>query len=135
MVDKWLVKKYNADNELTNSWSNSREAIDLAEYKLTEQQKEMINVLSQALPFLRKDLGVSQTELAHKVGVSRQMISLIERGLQPMTWTLFLAIIFFFKCNNDFEKGNKKVVQKYPNVVEKILLLEYEMSRSEEEEW
>ena len=107
----------------------------MAEYKLTEQQKVMISVLSQALPFLRKDLGVSQTELADKVGVSRQMISLIERGLQPMTWTLFLAIIFFFKCNNDFEKGNKKVVQKYPNVVEKILLLEYEMSKSEEENW
>lgn len=107
----------------------------MAEYKLTEQQKEMISVLSQALPFLRKDLGVSQTELANKVGVSRQMISLIERGIQPMTWTLFLAIIFFFKCNNDFDRGNKKVVQKYPNVVEKILLLEYEMGKSEEDEW
>lgn len=87
----------------------------------------MISVLSQALPYLRKEMGVSQTELADKVGVSRQMISLVERQLQPMTWTLFLAIVFFFKCNNDFDKGKKPIVQKYPNVVEQILLLESQM--------
>ena len=99
----------------------------MADYKLTEEQRRMISVLSQAMPHLRKELGVSQTELANKVGVSRQMISLIERQLQPMTWTLFLAIIFFFKCNNDFEKGERKIAKKYPNVVEQILLLEDRM--------
>lgn len=105
----------------------------MAEYALNDEQKHMISVLSQALPYLRKDLGVSQTQLAMKVGVSRQMISLIERQLQPMTWTLFLAIVFFFKCNNDFDKGNKKIVTKYPNVVEQILLLEHQMNDGEEE--
>ena len=84
----------------------------MAEVKLSEKQKEMISTLSQALPFLRKEIGVSQTFLAEKVGVSRQMISLIERQLQPMTWTLFLAIVFFFKCNNDFDKGQKKIIKK-----------------------
>jgi DNA-binding XRE family transcriptional regulator len=103
----------------------------MAEYKINEQQQYMISILSQALPHLRKEMGVSQTELANKVGVSRQMISLIERQLQPMTWTLFLAIVFFFKCNNDFDKGKKKIAKKYPNVVEQILLLEHQMNTGE----
>ena len=105
----------------------------MAEYKISEKQQQMISVLSQALPHLRKEMGVSQTELAEKVGVSRQMISLIERQIQPMTWTLFLAIVFFFKCNNDFDKGKKKIVKKYPNVVEQILLLEHQMHAGEEQ--
>lgn len=104
----------------------------MAEYRLSEEQQRMITILSQALPHLRKEMGVSQTELANKVGVSRQMISLIERQLQPMTWTLFLAVVFFFKCNNDFDKGKKKIVKKYPNVVEQILLLEHQMHTGED---
>ena len=67
----------------------------MAERSYTDEQKQMISVLTQALPILRKELGVSQTVLAQKVGVSRQTISLIERQLYPMTWTLFLAIVFF----------------------------------------
>lgn len=105
----------------------------MAEYKLSEEQQRMISVLSQALPHLRKEMGVSQTELANKVGVSRQMISLIERQLQPMTWTLFLAVVFFFKCNNDFDKGKKKIAKKYPNVVEQILLLEHQLYAGEDQ--
>ena len=100
----------------------------MAEYKLSGEQQHMISVLSQALPYLRKEMGVSQTDLANKVGVSRQMISLIERQIQPMTWTLFLAIVFFFKCNNDFDKGKRKIAKKYPNLVEQILLLEHQMN-------
>ncbi len=98
------------------------------EYRLTDEQRQMISVLSQALPYLRKEIGISQTELANKVGISRQMISLIERQVQPMTWTLFLAIVFFFKCNNDFDRGKKKIIKKYPNVVEQMMLLEYQMN-------
>ncbi len=105
----------------------------MAEYKINNEQQKMISVLSQALPYLRKEMGISQTELASKVGVSRQMISLIERQLQPMTWTLFLAVVFFFKCNNDFDKGRKKIAKKYPNVVEQMLLLEYQMNSGEKE--
>ena len=97
-------------------------------FQLTSEQKEMINTLIQALPYLRKEFNISQTELAHKVGLSRQMISLIERGKQQMTWTQFLAIVFFFKLNNDFERGKKAVAKKYPNIVEQLLLLEFDMN-------
>lgn len=100
-------------------------------FQISEEQNEMINTLTLALPQLRKELGVSQTELAHKVGLSRQMISLIERGKQRMTWTQFLAIVFFFKSNNDFERGKKAVAKKYPNIVEQLLLLELDMNQHE----
>ena len=95
---------------------------------LTERQRKMINTLTQAMPYLRKELGVSQTVLATKVGMSRQMISLIERGKQPMTWTQFLAIVFFFKSNNNFKKGARVIDKKQPNVVEQLLLLESDMN-------
>lgn len=100
-------------------------------FRMTDEQKEMVKTLTLALPLLRKELDVSQTELAHKVGLSRQMISLIERGKQQMTWTQFLAIVFFFRSNYDFEKGKKAVVNKYPNIVEQLLLLEYDMNHYE----
>ena len=101
---------------------------------ISKTQKEMINTLVQAMPYLRKELGVSQTVLAEKVGLSRQMISLIERQINPMTWTQFLAIVFFFKSNNDFEKGKRAVAKKYPNIVEELLLLESDMNRYEKRE-
>ncbi len=100
----------------------------MADKRTTLQQQEMINTLSKALPYLRNKFGVSQTVLANKVGMSRQMISLIERGVQPMTWTQFLAIIFFFKSNNDFDKGKKSIAKKHPNIVQQLLLLEYDMN-------
>lgn len=61
------------------------------------------------------------------------MISLIERKEQPMTWTQFLAIVFFFKSNNDFEKGAKAVAKKQANIVEQVLLLESDMNFYEKE--
>lgn len=99
--------------------------------EINKKRQEMINTLTQALPYLRKEFDISQTELAHKVGLSRQMISLIERGKQQMTWTQFLAIVFFFKSNNDFERGKKTVAKKYPNIVEQLLLLEVDMNQHE----
>ena len=79
--------------------------------ELSKKQEEMIRTLTLALPKLRKELRVSQTALAEKIGISRQMVSYIERQVKPMTWTQFLAIVFFFKSNNDFERG-KKLLQK-----------------------
>ena len=92
-----------------------------------EEKQNMIATLTQALPFLRKEIGISQTELANKVGLSRQTISLIERQRQPMTWTLFLATVFFFKSNNDFDQGNKRIAKKYPNIVEQMMFVERHM--------
>ena len=67
--------------------------------KITEEQQQMIDVFIKALPRLRKELGVSQTQLGEKIGISRQMVSLIERGVYPMSWSTFLSIALFFKVN------------------------------------
>ena len=101
--------------------------------RVTEQQKEMMNNLTKALPIFRKEFGISQTELARKVGISRQMLSLIELGKQPMTWTQFLAIVYFFRCNNDRAKGAQEVAKRVPNLVEQYLLLEKDMRTYKEE--
>lgn len=98
---------------------------------ISEERQKMITTLSMALPNLREELGVSQDDLAKKVGMSRNMISLIENGKQDMTWTQFLAIVFFFKSNNDFERGRKAVAKKHPNVVQQLLLLESDMNKYE----
>lgn len=66
---------------------------------LTEKQEKMIDLYVKALPLLRKELKVSQTLLGKKIGKSRQMISMIERGEAPMTWETFLSIALFFKVN------------------------------------
>ena len=103
----------------------------MTDVKLSEEQIRMTETLSQALPYLRKEVKITQTDLANKVGVSRQLISLIELGKQKMTWTLFLAIVFFFKCNNDFNRSQRKIIKKYPNVVEQIMLLENNLNETE----
>lgn len=102
----------------------------MKQYNIIISREKMVKTLSRALPYLRKELGVSQSDLAEKVGMSRQMISLIERDIQPMTWTQFLAIVFFFKSNNDFDKGKIKVTKKVPNLVEQLLLLDIDMNRT-----
>ena len=72
--------------------------------KLTGEQQRMIEVFVKALPKLRKQLGVSQTVLGEKIGISRQMVSFIERGVCPMTWSTFLSIALFFKVNYNADR-------------------------------
>ena len=87
------------------------------EIKITEEQQKMIEAFSIALPKLRKELGVSQTLLGKKIGMSRQMVSLIERGINPMSWSAFLSIALFFRVN--YRKGKKNL-----NDLERFLLVE-----------
>ena len=49
---------------------------------------------------VRKDLGMSQTELGEKVGLSRQSISSLERGTVQMTWDTLLAIMMVVMVND-----------------------------------
>lgn len=77
----------------------------------------MIDAFTIALPELRKELGVSQTLLGEKIGISRQMLSYIERGINPMSWNTFLSLALFFKVNY---AGNKKKL----NDLERFLLVD-----------
>jgi len=81
--------------------------------KLTKEQQSMIDVFVIALPHLRKELGVSQTTLGKKIGLSRQMVSLIERGISPMSWSTFLSIALFFKVNYNSDKKNLNDLDRF----------------------
>ena len=89
---------------------------------LSNEQQMMLKSFQRVLPQMRKELGISQTDFGKKVGKSRQMISLLERGKAEMTWDAFVAFMYFFKVNwnaitnerrnvlddfLDIKKGNK----------------------------
>lgn len=63
-------------------------------YKLI--QKMIIWILQ-----IRKKTKISQTEFGKKVGLSRQTISGIERGIAPLTWNNYLAIMMFLEANKE----------------------------------
>ena len=48
------------------------------------------------LPAYRKKMHMSQAELGDAVGKSRQKISELERGVAPLGWDTYLAILLVF---------------------------------------
>ena len=48
---------------------------------------------------LRARLGLSQTQLADCIGVTRQTISSIENQSRELSWTNFLSLLFLFLQN------------------------------------
>lgn len=73
----------------------------MANNMLTKEQKIMIESFQGVFADMRKELGISQTEFGKKVGKSRQLISLLERGETEMTWDTFVSFMYFFKVNWD----------------------------------
>lgn len=61
-----------------------------------EYKKISIEILYDNLAPLRAKLGITQEQLANIIGVSRQTYYSIENGTREMTWTTYLAIVFFF---------------------------------------
>ena len=71
----------------------------------TYNREELIMKFVEALPSLRALIGLSQSELGEYLGMSRQSFSSIESKKRKMTWSLFLACLFFF-----YENENTKEV-------------------------
>lgn len=61
-------------------------------------------LLRNELPVLRAKARVSQSEIAEKIGISRQTYSSIETGKREMSWTTFLALIAYFQNNENTKK-------------------------------
>ena len=67
-------------------------------------KKELIGILTNELKMLRAKAGVTQQELADKLGVSRQTYGMIENRTQDMSWSHFLALTLLFRRNVDTAK-------------------------------
>lgn len=79
-IDKYTCQRYNNDNN-------------------TCPRKEVLLKLVNNLSSLRKEKGLNQTELGEKVGVSRQTISLIERGDYNPSVLVSLSLARVFEVN------------------------------------
>lgn len=63
------------------------------------KKAELITALVDNLPVLRAKLGLSQEELAIKIGVTRQTIINIEKKKIKLGWTTALALLMLFTFN------------------------------------
>lgn len=75
-----------------------------------EKKKILAEKLVFELPVLRARLGVSQAEVAEKIGISRQSFNAIETGKKKMSWTVFVALILIFR-------GNEKTRQMIDSII------------------
>lgn len=64
-------------------------------------KRKLIYKMVVELSRIRKEMKISQTEFGKKVGLSRQTISGIERGIAPLTWNNYLAIMMFLEANKE----------------------------------
>ena len=73
------------------------------EYKMTEVdetlREQLASRLVDELPVLRTKLGVSQTEIANLIDISRQTYSSIETKKRKMSWGIYLSLILVFDSN------------------------------------
>ena len=67
-------------------------------------KKKLMETLTNELKVLRAKAGVTQQELADRLGVTRQTYGMIENKTQNMTWSHFLALTLLFRSNEDTAK-------------------------------
>ncbi len=65
------------------------------------EREKYTRLMAENLPMLRTKLGLSQTELAELMGVTRQTVSAVENGVRPLSWTGFLSLLFIFMENSE----------------------------------
>ena len=61
----------------------------------TLDKVKLIKNMTENLPMLRKRLGLTQEEIADKIGVSRSTVIAIENNKREMTWNTFLSLMLF----------------------------------------
>ena len=60
-------------------------------------KEELTKKMSENLMVFRNKLRLKQSELAEKVGISRQTLLEIEKGKRAMQWNIFLALLSVFR--------------------------------------
>ena len=92
------------------------------EIALNDDRKILVESMVKDLPSIRKQLKLSQTELGERLGKKRQTISSIERGVMPLKWDTFLAIMVLIEKNIDLIIN--KNIGFYQNGVKKEMYVE-----------
>ena len=72
-------------------------------------RSHLMETLTYELPVLRARLGISQQELAEKVGTSRQTYNNIETGKKKINWLTFNALIAAFESNDETNAMLEKI--------------------------
>ena len=69
---------------------------------LDESQKLLYMArMAENLVILRKKIGLTQAELANRVGISRQTLMDIENKKRSMSWNAFMSLYGLFRENED----------------------------------
>ena len=69
-----------------------------------ESKKKLITNMTENLQMLRVRLGLTQGEIAEKLGISRHTVMNIESKKRDMTWNNYLALLLLFTKNEETNK-------------------------------
>jgi len=69
--------------------------------KENDPKKDLIRKMTENLPMLRAKLGITQTELCEKIGITRQTLTAIENDRREMSWIMFVALSHLFMQSKD----------------------------------
>ena len=67
---------------------------------LSIDRKKYSRAMAENLPVLRAKLGISQSELADMIGVTRQTLSSAECGSRELAWNNFISLLYIFTQND-----------------------------------
>lgn len=67
-------------------------------------KEALIQSMTDNLPMLRTRLGLTQEELADKIGLSRSTVVAIENRKREMSWNTFLSLVLLFIKNDSTNK-------------------------------
>lgn len=82
-----------------------------------------IDKLAENLSMLRAKAGVTQGDVADRIGIARQTYSAIECGRNKMSWNTFMSLILFFKENAQ-TKEVIKILGIYTDELENYIRVE-----------
>lgn len=67
-------------------------------------KEALIQSMTDNLPMLRTRLGLTQEDLADKIGLSRSTVVAIENRKREMSWNTFLSLVLLFIKNDSTNK-------------------------------
>ena len=66
---------------------------------ITVDRQHYTRLMARNLSVLRASLGLSQSDLAGMIGVTRQTLSAAESGARELSWGNFIALLYVFTQN------------------------------------